>query len=111
MRKVSTNVCEGTLAESPTIIATWDSPPRHGEPGYSAFKTAFGRFLDAQKVHVKLRSKKHIEAFENRRKNEFRQKYALKQNSQPDLGQRDQLKLMPFQVKELFPDILSHRSN
>ncbi|KAI0249494.1 SNF2 family N-terminal domain-containing protein [Lactifluus subvellereus] len=53
--------------------ATWDSPPRQGEPGYSAFKTAFGRFLDARR-------------------------YALKQNSQPDLGQRDQLKLMPFQI-------------
>jgi chromodomain-helicase-DNA-binding protein 4 len=92
-------IAKGTPLESPTIIATWDSPPRQGEPGYSAFKTAFGRFLDARRVHIKLLSKKHIEAFENRRKNEFRQKYALKENSQPDLGQRDQLKLMPFQVK------------
>jgi chromodomain-helicase-DNA-binding protein 4 len=68
-----------------------------------AFRTAFGRYLDARRVHIKLRSKKHIEAFENRPKNEFRQKYALKQNSQPDLGQ--QLKLMPFQVEQPFPHI------
>jgi len=78
--------------------ATWDSPPRQGEPGYSAFKVAFGRFLDSRKVHIKLRSKKQVEAFENRRKNEFRQRYALKQDRQPDLGQQEHLKLMPFQI-------------
>ena len=80
------------------MIATWDSPPRQGEPGYSAFEVAFGRFLDSRRVHIKLRSRKQIEAFENRRKNEFRQKYALTQDRQPDLGQQEQLKLMPFQV-------------
>ena len=80
------------------MIATWDSPPRQGEPGYSAFKVAFGRFLDSRRVHIKLRSRKQIEAFENRQKNDFRQRYALKQDRQPDLGQQEQLKLMPFQV-------------
>ncbi|KAI9461026.1 hypothetical protein BJY52DRAFT_1168379 [Lactarius psammicola] len=78
--------------------ATWDSPPRPGEPGYSAFKVAFGRFLESRKVHIKLRSKKQIEAFENRRKNEYRQRHALKEGGQLNLGQQSQLKLMPFQV-------------
>ena len=82
-----------------THVATWDSPPRFGEPGYSAFKVAFERFLDSRKVHIVLRSKKQIEAFENRRKNEYRQRYALKEGGQLDLGQQSQLKLMPFQVK------------
>jgi hypothetical protein len=80
------------------MIATWDSPPRQGEPGYSAFKLAFGRFLDSRKVRIKHRNKKEIETFENRPKNEFRQRYALTQDRQPDLGQKEQLKLMPFQV-------------
>jgi hypothetical protein len=83
----------------PEIIATWDSPPRQGEPGYSAFKLAFERFLDSRSVHIMIRSKKQIEAFENRPKNEFRQRHALKHDLQPDLGQQEQLKLMPFQVK------------
>jgi chromodomain-helicase-DNA-binding protein 4 len=84
---------------TPEIIATWDSPPRQGEPGYSAFKLAFERFLDSRSVHIKIRGKKQIEAFENRPKNEFRQKHALKHDLQPNLGQQEQLKLMPFQVK------------
>lgn len=78
--------------------ATWDSPPRSGEPGYSAFKVAFGRFLESRKVHIRLRSKKQIEAFENRPKNEYRQRHALKEAGQLNLGQQSQLKLMPFQV-------------
>jgi chromodomain-helicase-DNA-binding protein 4 len=80
-------------------VATWDSPPRPGEPGYSAFKVAFERFLDSRKVQIKLRSKKEIESFENRRKNEYRQRHALKEGRQLDLGQQSHLKLMPFQVK------------
>src|SRR6266850_4990328 len=98
MTKVSTAVCKFGFSITLKMIATWDSPPRQGEPGYSAFKVAFERFLDFRRVHIKLRSKKQIEAFENRRKNEFRQRYALKQDGQPDLGQQEQLKLMPFQV-------------
>ena len=100
--KVSTNACKLSPSISQKIIATWDSPPRQNEPGYSAFKVAFGRFLDSRKVHIKLRNKKQIEDFESRRKNEFRQKYALKQDEQPDLGQQEQLKLMPFQVNNPF---------
>jgi hypothetical protein len=50
-------------------------------------------------VQIKLRSKKEIESFENRRKNEYRQRHALKEGEQLDLGQQSHLKLMPFQVK------------
>lgn len=86
-------------------VATWDSPPRPDEPGYSAFKVAFERFLDSRKVHISLRSKKQVEAFENRRKNEYRQRHALKEGGQLNLGQQSQLKLMPFQVKKVSPNI------
>ncbi|KAI9513073.1 SNF2 family N-terminal domain-containing protein [Russula earlei] len=78
--------------------ATWDSPPRKGEPGHLAFEVAFGRFLASRKVHIRLRSKREIASFEARRKDEFRQRHALKQGRQPDLGQQEQLKLMPFQI-------------
>ena len=102
MKKVSTSACKLGSRITPKIIATWDSPPRQGEPGYSAFKAAFGRYLDSRDIQIKLRSKKEIEAFENRPMNEFRKRYALKQDGQPDLGQREQLKLMPFQVYNPF---------
>ncbi|KAF8499266.1 hypothetical protein F5888DRAFT_160250 [Russula emetica] len=82
--------------------ATWDSPPRQDEPGYSAFKVAFEHFLDSRRVHIKLRNKKEIETFERRRKNEFRQKYASEKDQQPDLGQQERLKLMPFQIQGLY---------
>jgi chromodomain-helicase-DNA-binding protein 4 len=98
MTKVSTLSASSVFSITLMMIATWDSPPRQGEPGYSAFEIAFRRFLDSRRVHIKLRSKKQIEAFEDRRKNEFRQRYALKQDRQPELGQQEQLKLMPFQV-------------
>lgn len=89
----------GVFSVFSTYIATWDSPPRPGEPGYTAFQVAFERFLDSRKVQIKLRSKKEIESFEDRRKNEYRQRYALKEGGQLDLGQKSHLKLMPFQVK------------
>jgi hypothetical protein len=102
MMKVSTSAYKLGSRITPKIIATWDSPPRQDEPGYSAFKAAFGRFLDSRNIQIKLRSKKEIEAFENRPMNEFRKRYALKQDRQPDLGQQEQLKLMPFQVNSPF---------
>jgi chromodomain-helicase-DNA-binding protein 4 len=99
MMKVSTtSACESGSNTTPKIIATWDSPPRQDEPGYSAFQVAFESFLDSRRVHIKLRNKKEIEVFERRRKNEFRQNYASKRDQQPDLGQQERLKLMPFQV-------------
>jgi chromodomain-helicase-DNA-binding protein 4 len=98
MNVSSTSACELGSSMTPKIIATWDSPPRQDEPGYSAFKVAFESFLDSRRVHIKLRNKKEIETFERRRKNEFRQKYASEKDQQPDLGQQERLKLMPFQV-------------
>lgn len=99
MRKVSiTSACELGTNMRPKIIATWDSPPRPDEPGYSAFKLAFERFLDSRRVQIKHRNKKEIEVFEGRRKNEFRENYVSKKDQQPDLGQQERLKLMPFQV-------------
>lgn len=105
--KVSiTSVCELGSNMTPKIIATWDSPPRQDEPGYSAFRVAFDRCLDSRRVHIKLRNKKEIETFERRRKNEFRQKFVSEKDQQPDLGQQERLKLMPFQVNEAFRERL-----
>lgn len=99
MMKVSTTgACELGTNMRPKTIATWDSPPREDEPGYSAFKLAFERFLDSRRVHIKFRNRKEIEAFEGRRRNEFRQNYVSEKDQQPDLGQQERLKLMPFQV-------------
>ncbi|KAI0271427.1 hypothetical protein BC834DRAFT_441990 [Gloeopeniophorella convolvens] len=78
--------------------ATWDAPPRQGEPGYPAFKAAFGRFLEARDVHIKIRSGAQLKAFEDRPEDGFRRRYALKQGAPLDLGQKSGLKLMPFQV-------------
>ncbi|OCH94711.1 hypothetical protein OBBRIDRAFT_746991 [Obba rivulosa] len=75
--------------------ATWDSPPRRGEPGYDAFVTAFKRFISAGSVTVPSRVAKGVPA---RAKDEFRKKYAFTSNSPPKLGQADNLRLMPFQV-------------
>ncbi|KAF5323433.1 hypothetical protein D9611_005738 [Ephemerocybe angulata] len=78
--------------------ASWDSPPRRGEPGYSAYVTAFKRYLRARDVMVPIPDKKYVDAFENRRPDDFRRKYALKDPAGLKLGQDPSLKLMPFQV-------------
>ncbi|KAI0322695.1 hypothetical protein OF83DRAFT_1092474 [Amylostereum chailletii] len=78
--------------------ASWDSPPREGEPGYAAFKAAFRRLVDSRKVEVQALSRSDAQAFDNRKKGEYRKKYALKDETQPALGQAETLKLMPFQI-------------
>ncbi|KAI0361386.1 hypothetical protein OH77DRAFT_1417635 [Trametes cingulata] len=76
--------------------ASWDSPPRPSDLGYAAYRNAFTRFLFAQSVTVPLRDKKQevVKAGAAWLK---RQKFTTE--SQPDLGQSSQLKLMPFQVE------------
>ncbi|KAI0094367.1 SNF2 family N-terminal domain-containing protein [Irpex rosettiformis] len=78
--------------------ATWDSPPRAGTPAYDAFGSSLRRFINARKVTVRLLPKAEAEAFEKLPYNHFRKKYAFTHESQPQLGQDDQYKLMPFQV-------------
>ncbi|KAI0936745.1 hypothetical protein AcV5_004808 [Taiwanofungus camphoratus] len=78
--------------------ASWDSPPREGESGYSAFKSGFQRFIAARKVSILYRSKKDGKQFDERAKNAFRQSHAFTNENQPNLGQGSQLKLMPFQI-------------
>lgn len=81
-----------------TSLASWDSPPRRGEPGYDAFVTAFNRFVHSGDVLVPELSKKDAIAFDKRPKDEFRRKHALKDPAGLELGQDSNLKLMPFQV-------------
>ncbi|KAI0375223.1 hypothetical protein BV20DRAFT_1110377 [Pilatotrama ljubarskyi] len=76
--------------------ASWDSPPRPSDPGYAAYRDAFTRFLFAQSVTVPLRDKKQEIAKAGPAWLK-RQKFTTE--SQPDLGQSSQLKLMPFQVE------------
>lgn len=79
-----------------TNIASWDSPPRPGDPEYSSFEYAFKRFLFSREVHVPKMNKKEAQAFDKRPKGEYKSKYLLE--GTPDLGQSDKLALMPFQV-------------
>lgn len=81
--------------------ATWDSPPRRGEPGYGTYERAFQYFLDSREIHVK-KTRKEISQMEARAENGYGA-FALKRDldEQPDLGQSNQLKLMKFQVCDL----------
>ncbi|KAF9244536.1 hypothetical protein BU15DRAFT_42035 [Melanogaster broomeanus] len=78
--------------------ATWDSPPRRGEPGYIAYERAFRYFIDSRMVFVK-KTQKEIQRLENRAENGYGA-FALKRDidEQPDLGQSSLLKLMTFQI-------------
>lgn len=78
--------------------STWESPPRKGDPGWSAFETAFERFLAARDVVVPVLSRDDQKTFDARPKNGFMRNYRFTPENQPDLGQAPGLKLMPFQV-------------
>ncbi|TFY59851.1 hypothetical protein EVJ58_g5524 [Rhodofomes roseus] len=79
--------------------ASWDSPPRPGSASYTAFDTAFERYLRARSVTVPLKNRKEEDLFDNTRpKNAWRKKYAFTPEQQPENGQESQFKLMPFQV-------------
>lgn len=86
-----------------SLTATWDSPPRRGEPGYGAYERAFKHFIDSRKVVVKM-TRKDINALEARVENGYGG-FALKRDldEQPDLGQSNHVKLMKFQVCGLAP--------
>ncbi|KAA1471579.1 hypothetical protein DENSPDRAFT_799677 [Dentipellis sp. KUC8613] len=79
--------------------ATWDSPPRKGEPGYSAFQAAFKRLVASQHVNILKHTREEYRIFDDRPKGGYRSK-ALDRDKQeqPELGQSDQLKLMDFQI-------------
>lgn len=79
--------------------ATWDSPPSKDSALYKAFESGFKRFLASRKVTVKALTRKEIEVFDYELpQNIFMKKFAYTKDSQPKLGQNDQLSLMPFQV-------------
>ncbi|KAI0068286.1 hypothetical protein BV25DRAFT_1987089 [Artomyces pyxidatus] len=74
--------------------ATWDSPPRLGEPGYPAFELAFQRLVESRLLTVRS---KPIPELVHREINGFR-KHSLKQGQQPKLGQGEKQQLLPFQI-------------
>lgn len=79
------------------VEATWDSPPRPGEAGYKSFQNAMERFIPSRNVIVRKKTKDWCQKFDKRTKDGSR-RYLLKDASQLNLGQRPDLKLMPFQV-------------
>lgn len=87
-----------SMSASNYLVATWDTPPRPGEPGYSAFEKAFDRFIDSQTVFVPKQDKAYWKAFDDRNHDEYRKKHMLKEASDLELGQASNFKLMPFQV-------------
>ena len=62
---------EQTSSDNVRLTASWDSPPRRGEPGYGAFEIAFRRLLDSRDVHVK-NTREHLSGIDNRRLGEYR---------------------------------------
>ncbi|TRM65956.1 SNF2 family N-terminal domain-containing protein [Schizophyllum amplum] len=74
--------------------ATWDAPPREGEPGYADFKRALERNLIGRTVTVPRKMPQRIE---DRPKKGF-EPYHLEDASELKIGQDPALKLMPFQV-------------
>ena len=99
---------EGKITNSFTLVlililaslATWDAPPRPGEPGYEAFKRAFERFLESRTVVLPKHDKKYWDAFDSRSRDDYQRKHRLKDAADLDLGQPKNLKLMPFQVTD-----------
>jgi chromodomain-helicase-DNA-binding protein 4 len=79
------------------IEATWDSPPRPEDAGYQSFQTAMKRFIESRDIIVPKKSKAWCQALDKRPKDASR-KHLLKDASHLDLGQRPDLKLMPFQA-------------
>lgn len=77
------------------MIASWDSLPRTGAAGYTAYEKALKRLISARSVTVPARDKKADVARDGVNWL-LKQKFTV--DNQPDLGQDAQLKLMPFQV-------------
>ncbi|KAI0654200.1 SNF2 family N-terminal domain-containing protein [Cubamyces menziesii] len=75
--------------------ASWDAPPRSSDAGYAAYCNAFKRFLFARSVTVPIRNNKQA-VTKGGVSWLLRQKFT--EESQPQLGQGPQFKLMPFQV-------------
>ncbi|KAH0590929.1 hypothetical protein H2248_001042 [Termitomyces sp. 'cryptogamus'] len=78
--------------------ASWDSPPRPNDPTYSAFESALRRYVHSRGVVVPKHSMSYCEKFDKRAKDQYRTRHALKDAADLDIGQDQQLKLMPFQV-------------
>ncbi|CDO72994.1 hypothetical protein BN946_scf185007.g48 [Trametes cinnabarina] len=76
--------------------ASWDAPPRPSEPGHAAYRSAFERFLFAQAVTVPSPNKSTPMYKDGAA---WLKSSRFTPDSQPQLGQSPQLKLMPFQVE------------
>lgn len=85
------------MATSHFYVATWDSPPKPEDKVYTAFQTAFKRYIASRQVLLPVRDAKWAAAFDKRANGEYR-KHLLKDAADLALGQLPNLKLMPFQV-------------
>jgi chromodomain-helicase-DNA-binding protein 4 len=77
-------------------LATWDAPPREGDPGYEAFHRAFVRFVQARSIPKPTGPRGLAKG--KRPKNHYKKHCALEKDGVLDLGQDPQYKLMDFQV-------------
>lgn len=62
------------------------------------FQKAFDRFVLSRSVQVPVRTRNEIEVLHARRKEKAPREIIFSGDRQPQLGQADSLKLMPFQV-------------
>lgn len=74
-----------------------------GEDGYEAYKKALEKFIISRKVFVPRLSKEEQRKVDSRREIEV-ENHLLRDVSELNLGQKQELKLMDFQVKTVSPD-------
>jgi chromodomain-helicase-DNA-binding protein 4 len=78
------------------ISATWDAPPRRGEPGFAAFERAFQRYVASREIDPPKGP-----SLKKRPRNGFKtQGHFFKDGTQPVLGQSSSFKLMDYQVRQ-----------
>ncbi|KAJ7102108.1 SNF2 family DNA-dependent ATPase [Mycena belliarum] len=77
--------------------ATWDSPPRSDDAGFSAFKTALHRFIASRTVLIPHRDSAKGAKFDKRAKDGYAEDRLINA-SDLNLGQDASFKLMDFQV-------------
>ncbi|KAF8640689.1 hypothetical protein AX17_000345 [Amanita inopinata Kibby_2008] len=78
--------------------ATWDSPPRPSEPGYDAFVNAFEQYVKSRRVRIPKYTASDLRQLEDRPRDGYRHHHLLRNATDLQLGQKSDLKLLPFQV-------------
>lgn len=83
------------------VAATWDSPPRPGEPGYDSFTKAFEGYVRARAVKIPKYTEAELRQIGDRPEDEYRLRHRLRSAADLQLGQKSELRLLPFQVSRI----------